>query len=437
MRFKTFIVQFAFASLVASPSLWAGGEWPQFHGPDGQGHAEGRGLPVIWSETKNIRWKTAIHGKAWSSPVIWDGQIWLTTATPNGNELSALCVERDSGKIIRDIKIFDLPNPPVCHDFNSYASPTPVIEAGRLYATYGSLGTACLETSTGKVLWERRDLPCNHYRGAGSSPILFGNLLIMNFDGVDYQYVAALDKTTGRTVWKTNRSIDFKDLGVDGKPVSEGDLRKGFATPHVATFDGRPLLISLGAKAAYGYEPETGKELWRVEERSSHSASSRPVVGHGLIFCTTGWALGELLAIRPGNPGEVIDANQPAAKKTKLQILWKNKRNVPRKPSLLLKDTRLFMIDDSGIASCVDALSGKEIWRERIGGDYSASPIDGDGHIYFFSEDGKTTVLDASDKFKVLAQNKLESGFMASPAAAGKALFLRTRTHLYRIENDQ
>jgi len=314
-------------------------------------------------------------------------------------------------------------------------SPTPVIEPGRVYVTFGSPGTACLDTQTCKVLWERRDFVCNHYRGAGSSPILHRNLLIMNFDGSDQQFVVALDKKTGRTLWRAERSIDFKDLGPDGKPMTEGDLRKAFSTPQVATVDDREILVSSGAKAHYAYEPLTGEELWRVEERTSHSAGTRPVFGQGLIFIATGWSTGELLAIHPGRKGEVIDANAPTNSQGELRVAWKSKRNVPKKPSLLLVGDLLFSIDDGGVASCLEARSGAEVWRERVGGNYSASPVSAEGRLYFFSEEGKTTVIGASRVFKVLAENKLDDGFMASPAIAGKAFFLRTRTLLYRIEN--
>ena len=417
-------------------AVWANENWPQFRGPDGDGHSDSQGLPLTWSETKNVRWKTAIHGKAWSSPVILGDQIWLTTATEDGHELFVMCVERDNGKIRLDQKIFEVEKPQFCHPFNSYASPTPVIDAGRVYVTFGSPGTACLDTRTGQVLWERRNFVCNHYRGAGSSPILYGDLLIMNFDGSDHQFVVALDKQTDKTVWRTERSIDFKDLDADGKPQTEGDLRKAFSTPQVATLDGLPILLSQGAKAAYAYEPLTGREIWRVEERTSHSAGTRPVVGHGMIFVPTGWSTGEILALKPGRAGEVIDANADSAPdaKRRLQVVWKTKRNVPKKPSLLLMDDLLFGIDDGGVASCLDARTGTEIWRERVGGNYSASPVCAEGRIYFFSEDGRTTVIEAGRKFNVLAENKLDDGFMSSPAIAGKAFFLRTRTHLYRIE---
>ena len=431
----------AFSSLLLADFVFGGDNWPQFRGPDGNGHADAKGLPLTWSETNNVKWKTPIHGRAWSSPVIWGDQIWMTTANEEGTTLFAVCVNRDSGKIVHDLNLFHVPLPQYVIPFNTYASPTPVIEGDRLYVTFGAPATACLDTKSGKVLWERRDIECNHFRGAGSSPILFGDLLIMNFDGSDHQFVIALDKRTGKTVWRTERSIDFKDLGEDGKPKEQGDLRKAFSTPHVAMFEGKPILISSGAKAHYAYNPVTGEELWRVEERTCHSAGCRPVTGHGLIFQPTGWSTGQLLAIRPGKKGEVIDANDLAPDNSsaansppQLQVVWKVKRSVPKKPSLLLIDDLLFMIEDGGFASCIEAKTGAVVWQERVGGEYSASPVDAEGRVYFFSQAGKTTVIDASRQFKVLAENTLDDGFMASPAIAGKALFLRTRTNLYRIE---
>lgn len=417
----------------------AADNWPQFRGPGGDGHSGAKGLPLTWSETNNVKWKIAIHDKGWSSPVIWDNQIWLTTATDEGGKLFALCVDRETGKIVHDLKLFEVGGQPDIRKFNTYASPTPVVEEGRVYVTFGSPGTACLDTRSGKVLWERRDLECNHFRGAGSSPVVYQDLLIMNFDGSDHQFIIALDKKSGKTAWRQQRSVDYKDLGPDGKPQADGDFRKAFSTPHVATIDGKAVLVSQGAKAAYGYEPLTGKELWRVEERTSHSASSRPISGHGLVFLATGWSKGQLLAIRQGSKaGESIDVNEtaPAADGAGLQIVWKSKRNVPRKPSLLLVDDLLFGIeDDGGIVSCVEAKTGAEVWRERVGGNFSASPLLAEGRLYFFGDDGKTTVLEAGRQFKKIGEGKLDGGFMASPAVAGKALYLRSKTHLYRVEN--
>ena len=185
-----------------------------------------------WSETLNLVWKTPIHDRGWSSPVILGDQIWLTTSTSDGRKLYALCIDRETGRVVRDLQLFEVARPQYAHPFNTHASPTPVIESGRVCVTFGSPGTACIDTNTFKALWERRDIECNHFRGAGSSPILFRDLLIMHFDGSDHQFVMALDKRSGKTVWQTKRSIDFKDLNTDGQPFDKGDTRKAFAMSH-------------------------------------------------------------------------------------------------------------------------------------------------------------------------------------------------------------
>ncbi len=418
----------------ASASVAASDDWPQYRGPQGNGRAAGA-LPVTWGETNGVVWKTAIPGRGWSSPVIGGGRIWLTTASEDGRELSAICVDQKNGKLRLNVKLFEVEKPQFAHKFNTYASPTPVLDGDRVYVTWGSPGTACLDSDSGKVLWQRRDLECNHYRGAGSSPILHDGLLIMNFDGSDHQFVIALDGKTGKTVWRQERSIDFKDLGKDGKPESEGDWRKAYGTPHVAALSGQLTLLSQGAKAIYGYEPKTGRELWRVEERQNHSGSTRPVVSGDVVFVNTGWSSGQVLAIRPGAKGGVVDANATTPPSGDGPVvLWKVKRNVPKKPSLLLVDELLYYVDDGGIASCVDAKTGLEVWRERLGGNFSASPIEAGGRLYFPNEEGKTFVLAAGREFRKLAENQLGDGFLASPAAAGRALYLRSRTHLYRVE---
>ncbi|WP_414661091.1 outer membrane protein assembly factor BamB family protein [Horticoccus sp. 23ND18S-11] len=420
------------ALLSAFVALFLGGcatssNWPQFRGPTGQGVAEVKGVPLQWTETQHVKWKTPIHGKAWSSPVVWGEQVWLSTATEDGRELFGVCVDRRTGKILFDQRLFTIATPQYADRFNSYGSPTPVIEDGRVYLTFGSAGTACLDTATFKVLWERTDLPCNHYRGAGSSPTLWRNLLIMHFDGSDVQYITALDKLTGKTVWKTDRSIDFQDLTPEGKPIRDGDFRKGFSSPLVIEHEGQPLLISSASKATYGYEPASGKELWRVEERKHHSGSVRPVYGHGLIFAATGLGKGEMWAIRPGGRGVVTDTH----------VVWKVAKGAPNRPSPVLVGEWLFMLNqDGGVVTCLEAKTGRVIWSERLPGlgNYSASPVLAAGRLYFCNENGQTTVIEAGPQFKVLAENILADGFMASPAVAGKALYLRSKTALYRIE---
>ena len=401
--------------------------WPQFRGPHGDGIAPAPAdPPVEWSEEKNIAWKTPVHGKAWSSPVIHGDQVWMTTATEDGRELFAICLDRRTGEVLLDRKLFDVADPQFCHKFNSYASPTPVIEDGRVYLTFGSPGTACLDTETFEVLWTRTDFVCNHFRGAGSSPVLHENLLIMNFDGSDFQYVVGLDKRTGDTVWRTDRSIDFMDLQPDGKPEAEGDLRKAFSTPHVATIAGKPTLLSVGAKALYGYEPTTGEERFRVESRVGHSSSVRPAWDGERVYYTTGYSRGELWAVEPAADGGASDED----------IVWKLKRSVPNKPSPIHYRGRIYMVDDGGIASCVNPETGELIWNERVGGNYSASPIIANGRFYCFNEEGKATVLATGDEYRVLAVNELSDGFMAMPAVDGDALILRSKTHVYRVERE-
>lgn len=410
-------------------SAYATENWPQFRGPAGNGHVSSE-LPLRFSDSENVKWKTEIHGKGWSSPVILGSQVWLTTATEDGTELSVMCLDKETGKILHDKVLFRVATPQYCHKFNSYASPTPVIEEGRVYVTFGSPGTACIDAATGEKIWERTDFVCDHYRGSGSSPIVWGGLLIMNFDGIDQQYVVAVDKKTGKTVWKTDRSVDFKDLNSSGRPTGEGDMRKAYATPHVIDIEGKPVLISSGAKAHYAYEPATGKEIWRIEEHAQHSASTKPVVGHGMVYFQTGFAKSQLLAVKlpsknaAGAAPEVLDQSA---------VAWRQKKSVPNKPSMILSGDLLFTIDDGGIMSCLDAKSGEEIWRQRVQGNYSASPIIANGRIYVCSEEGKVAAVAAEREFKLLAETNLPGGFMASPAVSGNSLFLRTKTHLYRI----
>lgn len=419
MNFRTTICSAA-VSLLTFQCVVA--DWPQFLGPNGDSIIDQTGLPLTWSEEKNVKWKTAIHGKAWSSPVILGDDIWLSTATEDGHKLSVIRVDKDTGEITLDKVLFEIAEPQFCHKFNSYASPTPVVEPGAVYITFGSPGTARLDPATGEVVWQRTDIECNHHRAAGSSPILYKDLLIMNYDGSDRQFVLALNKNTGETVWRVKRSIDFQDLDENGEVKAEGDWRKAYGTPHIAMLHGKPVLLSVGAKAIYGYEPETGKEYFRVESRVGHSSSARPSVVGDWVYYTTGWSQGELwgFQVKPDlTAGEVA-----------LQIT----KNIPRKPIQVIKGDRIYTVDDGGIASSVDRLTGDTIWRDRIGGNYSASPLLAGNRLYFQSEEGKTVVLEAGDEYKVLAENQLDGGFMASPAVDGDALILRTKTHLYRIE---
>lgn len=414
------------ALALVSPMTFADDNWPNFRGPTEVGRADEAQLPLEWSEEKNIVWKTAVEGKAWSSPVIWGDRIFLTNAPEDGSRLSVVCINKQTGKVLYERNLHSIALPQYCHPFNSYASPSPVVEEGRVYVSFGSPYNACLDATTGEVIWKRTDFVCNHFRGPGSSPFIYKNLLILHFDGSDEQYVVALNKDTGDTVWRTDRTVDYQDINPEtGKIERQGDWRKAFSTPIIAEVQGRDVLVSLGSMAMYGYDPADGTELWRVEFVESHSGSCRPVFSHGLIFTSTGSGA-ELWAVRPDGEGLVTESH----------VAWKHPRvAVPRRSSLVVVEDSIFMADDSGVGGCLDALSGELIWKKRLGHNFSASLIHANGRIYCFDQEGKTTVIRASRKYEVLAKNQLDEGFMASPAVSGDALFVRTKTHLYRIED--
>lgn len=415
--------------LITATLLFCGvalADWPDFRGPTFDGHAPAAStaLPLQWSETNNVSWKTAIPHKGWSTPVNHGKQLWLTTATEDGRDYFALCVDADSGKIFFNERLFHTDTPePLGNKLNSYASPSPVIEAGRVYVHFGSYGTACLDADSFKLIWKRDDLPCKHFRGPGSSPVLFNDLLILTMDGIDLQYLVALDKKTGKTVWKTDRTANWNDTEADGQPRGGGDFRKAYSTPLIVDFKGAKQMITVGSKAAYAYDPQTGRELWKLDH-VGFSPAARPVTDGTNVFLSTGNGKAEMIAVRLGGKGALTEAD----------ILWRNSRGTPRMPSPVLVGELLFLLSDGGIATCLEAATGKELWQERLGGEYAASMFSVGDRIYCFSQDGKATVLKAARTFEIAAVSRLDGGFMASPAVLGNALILRTKTHLYRIE---
>jgi outer membrane protein assembly factor BamB len=408
---------------------WAAmAEWPEFRGPTGDGHApvDGRTVPLNWSETENVSWKTAIPHRGWSAPVVLEGKVWVTTATVDGHEAFVLGLDAATGEVLFHTKVFHVEQPEPLGNgasMNCYATPSAVIEPGRIYVHFGSAGTACLDTATGEVLWKRNDLPCRHYRGPSSSLVSFKNLLILTMDGADLQYHVALDKASGETVWRTNRSVAWNDEDVPGQMARDGDLRKAHSTPLIVRVDGEAQMISAGAKAAYGYDPGSGRELWRVEY-PDWSVAPRPVFDGRLAYIVTGLSKKEMWAVNPRGRGDVTETG----------VLWKLRTHVGRYASPLLVDGLLYLAAEESFVSCVEAATGRVLWTERIGGRYAASPVYAGGRLYFFNQEGETIVLKPGRTFERLATNVLDDGFMASPAVSGGAFFLRTRSHLYRVE---
>ncbi len=394
-------------------------QWWQFRGPQGNGHTLSTGLPIEWDEKKNVVWKTSIHDRGWSSPVIWNDQVWMTTATKDGTKLFAVCVHKTSGKILHDIHVFDVEIPMAITSDNTYATPTSVIEEGRVYIHFGTYGTACLDTVTGKTLWTRRDLKCDHEKGAGpaSSPLLVGDLLVMHVDGRDVQYIIALNKKDGTTAWKTDRSLDYSKV-----PVHQ---RKAYGMPVLIPRGEKTQLAGVGGRGVFAYDPATGKELWMARHRG-WSIAPRPVFGHGLLFAIIDRDSPELWAIRPDGNGDI----------TETHIAWKETKRMPPRASPLLAEGLLFLVNRNGIASCFEPKTGELIWQERLKGAYSASPIYTKGRIYFFNEDAICTVIKPSRKLEIMNTNALaRQALMATPAVDGSAFYIRTEKHLYCIRN--
>jgi outer membrane protein assembly factor BamB len=418
----------------------ADGYWPQFRGPGGEGHATSSGVPLEWSETKNVTWKTEIPGRGWSSPVIDNGQIWMTTsfvseateeekkrrlagrpdakmlAVVGGVTFHAICVDLKSGKLLHNIKLFSTSNPEPIHTLNSYASPTPILADGRLYCHFGEYGTVCIDTTTREVVWNNRELKVDHQNGPGSSPVLWNDLLIVHCDGRDDQYTAALDKNSGELRWKTSRS---------GKMNERPEFRKAYCTPLVIEADGRPQLISPAADWVYSYDPATGKELWKAGYgKLGFSNVPRPIAGHGMVFICSCFMQSSMYAVRYDGKGDVTDSH----------IAWKFDSQMPRMPSPILVGDLLYVVSDNGVATCLEAKTGKQVWRSRLGGNYSASPLYVNDRIYFFNREGETIAIKPGREYFELAKSKLDGRYFASAAVVDDALILRTDTHLYRIE---
>ena len=397
--------------LLALTASAAGAEdWPQFRGLTGQGHSGERGVPLEWSETQNVLWKTRVPGSGWSSPVVAGGRVWVTTAEPEAGRssrvsLRALAFDVESGRQMVNVEVFRR-EAGVINAKNSRTSPTPIIDGDRVYVHYGTEGTAALTTS-GDIVWKAQ-FRYESEHGNGGSPILYGDLLIFSCDGFDQAFVVALDKGTGKVRWKTSRR----------QPWSQA-----YSTPLVIRVGDQDQVVSVGAFRAAAYDPLSGEEIWRVSYPDGFSNVPRPVYGHGLVFLATGFNEPSLLAVRADGKGDV----------TRTHVAWTLRRGAPLTPSPLLVGDTLYIVSDIGIATGLDAKTGKTLWWERLGGNYSASPIFADGRIYFLSEEGLATVIAPGTTFQKLATNVVDGATLASMAISDRSIFIRTGTHLYRI----
>lgn len=404
--------------------------WPDKNGPTFDGvvpAAEAARLPLKWnSETgENIAWKTDLEDEGHSSPVIGGDLIWFTSAKTDGTKQYVYGIDRQTGKVIHHLLVFENAAPEeLGNPLNNYAAPSPVLEADALYVHFGTYGTARLNPATGKKVWERRDINVRHYRGPGSSPILHGNMLILTFDGIDQQFVTALDKKTGETLWKTPRTTDYGDLDAEGHPTRDGDMRKAYHTPSVFKLAGVETLISIGSRAAFGYAVDTGKELWTIRH-GGFNAAIRPLVCKDVLILNTGSERAHTLGVR-------IDG-QMKGDITESHVIWdREKRNASEANSVLVGDL-LFQITRGGIVTCMNPISGEDIWEERLTGQHLPSPIAAGDRLYFSNDRGDTRVLRAGPTFEILAENTLPDAMTAAPAVAEGALFIRTKKQLFKI----
>jgi outer membrane protein assembly factor BamB len=391
-------------------------DWPEFRGPTGQGLAEAGGLPVSWSESENIAWKVPVEGLGWSSPVIVDDRIYLTTAVPGSSDeqsLRVLCLDAGTGDVIWDREVFRQTGPVEIHKNNSHASPTPIVEDDRLYVHFGPHGTACLDLDGG-IIWKTNELRYRPQHGNGGSPAVAGDLLIICCDGTDLQYVVGLEKATGEIRWKTDRDTD----------PSRGF---SFSTPLLIEAGGRVQAVCPGSNAVFSYDPASGEEIWRVRYGDGYSVVPRPVFAHGLVYVCTGYNRPLLMAIDPTGRGDVTDSH----------VVWQTTSAAPHNPSPLVVGENLYFVSDRGVATCLDARTGEEHWQQRIEGEYWASPLFADNKIYFQDKFGTGVVIAAGPEYRELGRNMLGENdrTFASYAVWDGALFIRTETHLYRVEN--
>lgn len=397
--------------------------WTHFRGTNMNGIAENENIPLKIDESV-IKWRTEIHDKGHSSPVVYGNQIWLTTGKPDGAELYAVCLDYETGKIIHDIKVFSNDSVERKHSINTYASPTPCIEKGFVYVHYGSLGTACINTGDGSVVWKRTDLKCRHFHGPGSSPVLYKNLLILHFDGVDERYVIALDKSDGSTVWRADRPADlYEPLPWVG--------RLAYLTPIIINVKGRDMLISDGSAVCIAYDPNTGEEIWRVVG-GAETTIAMPFTENGVLFWYTGFMVDEngtqytdLLAVNPDGKGDITGTN----------IIWKKKDETRDNQMLspVIKNGLIYTVTTKNIMMCVDAMDGKEVWSRTVKSDFNASPLYVNGNVWFFSVKGEVLVLKAGREYEIIAENQMDSGIWATPAVLRNSMIMRTRNYLYRI----
>lgn len=398
--------------------------WTHFRGSKLNAIADVDHIPLTWDEETNIKWKTGIHGRGWSSPVVYGDQVWVTTATANGMEFYAVCLDFNSGEILHDIMVFSLDSAIRKHDVNSYASPTPAIENGYVYVHFGSVGTACVNTEDGSVVWTRTDIECDHVQGPGSSAFLYEDLLILHYEGVDIRFLVGLNKHSGKTVWETHRQEEpYETVPRIG--------RKAYVTPLLVNVEGKDMIISNGSAIINAYDPLTGEEIWHIV-RGAESTVAMPFEENGVVYFETGFMVdedgsrfSEMMAVNPDGAGDISQDN----------ILWTKRITPFPLATPVIVDGLIYTVDRSRNMWCFDANTGEEVWTHRLRSEINSSPVFANGNIYFNTTRGETIVIEPGREFNILAENKLDGEIWGTPAILRNSMLLRTDKYLYKIAN--
>jgi outer membrane protein assembly factor BamB len=393
--------------------------WPQFRGPTAQGTSTETNVPLWWTATENVAWRTPIPGESWSSPIVWVDRVFVTTATEGGISCRVLALDRVTGSILWNKEVFRQQRRRK-EVRNTYATPTPATDGARVYACFGD-GSFVALNFAGEVVWTNRDYPFYSQHGLGTSPILHAGLLIMARDGSsegedkslgwqkpwDQSFILALDAQTGKERWRARRGLSRISHGV----------------PALWEQDGKVRIVSEAGDVVQGFDAQTGERLWSSEVIGEGKVPST-VIGEGLVFTAGGWGGKESIkAFRLGGSGELKET----------RLVWQQKKGMPKVPSMLYVQPHLFAVTDGGMATCLKAATGEVVWQARLGGNFSASPLFGDGRVYFLGDSGETTVIEAGPEFKVLAMNPLGEKVQASMAISQHHCFIRTDKNLVCI----
>jgi outer membrane protein assembly factor BamB len=420
-----FCITFIASLIYSGQAISQEKNWTHFRGSKSNCIAENEKVPLKWDDSV-VRWKTEIHDKGYSSSVIYGNQIWLTTATADGKELFAVCVDFNSGKIIHDIKVFTPEKVESKNNLNTYATPTPCIEKDFVYVHFGIYGTACIKTSDGSIVWKVTDYYCKHVQGPASSPIIYKNLIILHFEGTDIRYLVALDKSNGKLVWRSDRPTEpYEPLTVIG--------RKAYITPIIINVKGQDMLISNGSAICSAFDPANGKEIWRVVD-GGESTISMPFTEKGIVYWYSGYQLdstnskyANIIAVNPDGKGDIAKTN----------IIWKKRDELTSNQMLtpVIKDGLIYTVNTRNFMKCIDATTGELVWSNRLSSNYNSSPVYANGNIWFFSVKGEVMVIKAGRKYEPVAQNQMDSGIWATPSFLRNSVILRTEKLLYRIGN--